>query len=261
MLKSISISAIAFALLACTNKAKDNTNKPITTTPPPSQICETPLPKGFKRIAYDSNSFAFFLQHIHLKKDNTIYYYDGAKKTNQESHYAVLDIAVPKKDLQQCADAIMRLRAEYFFARKEYHKIEFKSAATVYNFQEFLNKTDGTDISKAFADYLEMVFTNCGTYNLSDMLHTKQSILDIEVGDVLVKGGSPGHAMIVVDAAMNKQTQEKVYLLAQSFMPAQSIHIVINPNNDALSPWYKADANKAIITPGYIFSTKHLRSW
>jgi hypothetical protein len=48
------------------------------------------------------------LQHLKLKADNTVYYYDGAKKTNQDLHYAVLDIHLPKKDLQQCADAIIR---------------------------------------------------------------------------------------------------------------------------------------------------------
>jgi len=67
--------------------------------------------------------------------------------------------------------------------------------------------------------------------------------------------------MIVMDVAVNSQTKEKIYLLAQSFMPAQSIHIVVNSNDEKLSPWYKADANNAIVTPGYVFSTHNLKHW
>jgi len=261
MLKQLPIFLFVTISLSCTNVTKENTIKENSPIPKPTKICETPLPKGFERLKTDTNSFGFYLQHLHLKKDNTVYYYDGAKKVNQDLHYAVLYISVPKKDLQQCADVIMRLRAEYFFARKEYSKIEFKSSFKIYNFQEYLRVVDIADINKAFESFLETVFTNCGTYNLSDMLHTKQNINDIEVVDVFVKGGSPGHAMIVVDVAINTQTKERNYMLAQSFMPAQSIHIVINPNDEKLSPWYKADANNAIVTPGYIFSANNLKCW
>jgi hypothetical protein len=261
MLKQLPTFLLVTISLSCTNITKDNTTKKDNPVTKPERVCETPLPKEFERVKTDSNSFGFYLQHLHLKKDNTVYYYDGAPKANQELHYAVLDIPVPKKDLQQCADAIMRLRAEYFFARKEYSKIEFKSTLKVYNFQEYLRAADVADINKAFESFLEMVFTNCGTYNLSDMLHTKQSIKDIEVGDVFVKGGSPGHAMIVIDVAINAQTKERIYMLAQSFMPAQSIHIVINPSDEKLSPWYMVNIDKSIITPGYIFSTGNLKYW
>jgi hypothetical protein len=261
MLKKLSIFFFVTISLSCTNVATENTIEENAPIPKPTKILETPLPKGFERLKTDTNSFGYYLQHLHLKKDNTVYYYDGVKKANQDLHYAVLDIPVPKNDLQQCADAIMRLSAEYFFARKEYSKIEFKSSLRIYNFQQYLRVVDIADINKAFESFLEMVFTNCGTYNLSDMLHTKQNINDIQIGDVFVKGGSPGHAMIVVDVAINIQTKERIYMLAQSFMPAQSIHIVINPNDKKISPWYKVEINKAITTPGYIFSTDNLKCW
>ena len=261
MLKQLPILLFLTISLSCTNATKDNAAKENALVDKPAKVCEIPLPKGFERLKFDSNSFGFYLQHLHLKKDNTVYYYDGAKKVNQDLHYAVLDIPLPKKDLQQCADAIMRLRAEYFFARKEFGKIEFKSTLKVYNFQEYLRTVDIEDVNKAFKSFLEMVFVNCGTYNLSDMLHTRQSINDIEIGDVFVKGGSPGHAMIVMDVAINIQTKERIYMLAQSFMPAQSIHIVINPNDEKLSPWYIVNPDKSIITPGYIFGATNLKCW
>jgi hypothetical protein len=48
----------------------------------------------------------------------------------------VLDIPVGDKDLQQCADAIIRLRAEYFFSIGSIDSIHFRA-------------TDGIDLSFA----------------------------------------------------------------------------------------------------------------
>lgn len=251
-----------FAVLFIFCTSKKSPEKPVTeSNKTKNYVNQLDLPKGFERIKTDSNSFAFYLQHFKLKTDNTVYYFDGTKKTNQSLHFAVLDISVPKKDLQQCADAIMRLRAEYFFAKNELGKITFKSTTNTYNFEKYLNNSEFTNKNIAFANFLETVFANCGTYNLSDMLQLKQNVDELTVGDVFVKAGSPGHAMIVVDCAMNAVTKEKIFLLAQSFMPAQSVHIVINPNNSALSPWYKVDTTKIVITPGYNFEWKHLKTW
>lgn len=80
----------------------------------------------------------------------------------------------------------------------------------------------------------------------------------MQTGDVLIQGGSPGHAAIVVDLAVNAQGQ-KVFLLAQSYMPAQSIHILKNPVNPALSPWYEADNSAVVQTPEWTFTTKDLK--
>ena len=109
-------------------------------------------------------------------------------------------------------------------------------------------------------NFLERVFINCGTYTVDEM--TRQvKIDDIEPGDVFVKAGSPGHAMIVVDVATNKTTGEKIYLLAQSYMPAQDMHIVINPNDQNLSPWYKVSDVEKIVTPGWVFDVAQLKTW
>jgi hypothetical protein len=54
-------------------------------------------------------------------------------RDDQSTHVAVLDIPVGDKDLQQCADGIMRLRAEYF-NMGSVDSIHFRA-------------TDGTDLS------------------------------------------------------------------------------------------------------------------
>ncbi len=81
-------------------------------------VKQIPLPEGYERVALRENSFAGFLRNLPLRKDNTVYLYNGQRKPNQSVHYAVIDISTGTKDLQQCADAIMRLRAEYFYAKQ-----------------------------------------------------------------------------------------------------------------------------------------------
>ena len=90
---------------------------------------------------------------------------------------------------------------------------------------------------------------------------TPKSFRQLAGGDVLIHGGSPGHAMLVIDVAEDAQGH-RIYLLAQSYMPAQDIHIVKNPTEPARSPWYRADQTGTILeTPEYIFTTSELRGW
>jgi Domain of unknown function (4846) len=86
-------------------------------------------PPGYKRMDMIKGSFGEWLRNISLKKDRHVYLYNGELKKNQRAQFAVLDISVGKKDLQQCADALMRLRSEYLFNQKRYSAIEFRDNA------------------------------------------------------------------------------------------------------------------------------------
>jgi len=111
-----------------------------------------------------------------------------------------------------------------------------------------------------FENYLETVFTYCGTYSLSNSLHFEKNISDIIPGDVFIKPGSPGHAMIVVDVAENARGN-KVFMLAQSYMPAQDIHIVKNLQDNHLNPWYEVSNTADIMTPEWTFHPGQLKGW
>ncbi len=222
-------------------------------TNPYGSINEIPFPAGFARIKREHNSFANWLLNVKLKKDKTVYKFDGAPKANQNAQFAVLDISVGDKDLQQCADAVMRLRAEYLFAAEQYGEIHFTdNAGTVYQFNEPYT-------IKNLHIYLQRVFGMCGSASLAKQLRGI-SFKDIEPGDVIIRGGFPGHAVIVMDVAINMEGK-KVFLLAQSYMPAQDIHVLVNPRNNDLSPWYLIDENLAIYTPEYLFKTSELKTW
>ncbi|MFT3702353.1 MAG: DUF4846 domain-containing protein [Agriterribacter sp.] len=217
-------------------------------------VNQIPLPHGFVRIPVAESSFAGWLRHIKLKASKTVYLYNGLPKQNQSAQFAVLDIPVGNKDLQQCADAVMRLRASYLFDQKKFTEIIFKdNAGKNYKY------TAGDD-AVAFQHYLEKVFAYCGTLSLNAQLKEVNNINDISAGDVFIKGGSPGHAVIVLDVAINKRG-EKIYLIAQSYMPAQDIHILVNPVYAAISPWYRVNADKKIVTPEWVFNAAELKQW
>ena len=188
-------------------------------------------PSGYSRKGLAAGSFEEYLRTFLLHPPNReVRYFNGGAKMNQGHHVAVLDIDVGTKDLQQCADAIMRLRAEYLFERKEYDKIQFHFVsgfnATYANWRignririqgnnaSWYHEEEPSSTRASFNEYLEMVFMYAGTPSLEKELKP-QIITNIQIGDVLIQGGRPGHAVLVVDLVENDVGQ-KMFLLAQS---------------------------------------------
>ena len=71
-------------------------------------------PSGYERIAQPGWSFGSWLRGLPLRgPGSTVRLFDGREKIYQGGVFAVVDIDVGEGDLQQCADAVIRLRAEY----------------------------------------------------------------------------------------------------------------------------------------------------
>ena len=84
------------------------------------------LPKGYKRVKYPDNSFETYLRNYPLKEHGSkIINYDGSEYFAQNWHDAILEVPVPKNGLQQCADALMRIRAEYLWEQNRKNEIGF----------------------------------------------------------------------------------------------------------------------------------------
>ena len=74
-------------------------------------------PSGFTRVPARRGSFGAWLRALPLRPGRPpVYLFNGRLKADQDVHFAVLDVDVGTRDLQQCADAIIRLRAEFLFA-------------------------------------------------------------------------------------------------------------------------------------------------
>lgn len=259
------------------NKRKVNSDTGITNVIKYTKVDEIQLPEGFIRTEEDENSFGSYLRNFPLKTDdNKVYLYNGKMKSNQNIHFAVLDLDIGDKDLQQCADAIIRLRAEYLFWNNRFDEIHFNFVsgdnATWNKYKEgyraAVNRNKVNWVKNAqcdtsyenFRKYLELVFTYSGTASLIKELEKVENINEIEIGDVFIQTGNPyGHAIMVMDIAEEKISGKKIFLLGQSYMPAQNFHILKNPNDDKLSPWYSIEFEDELVTPEWTFESGNLR--
>lgn len=240
-----------------------------------SVLSRIPAPEGSTRVNVPEDSWGWWLRRMQLKPGRPdVYLYDGSLKGNQEAHHMVLDIPVGTKDLQQCADAVMRLRAEYLYARQEDAAISFKFTSgdpcpwakwkAGQRPQITGNKVTWVGGGKAgrdypnFQAYLSKVFTYAGTASLAKELHPVTDPQDLQIGDVFIQGGFPGHAVIVMDLAQ-RADGSKLFLLAQSYMPAQDMHILRNPNDSDLNPWYEIPRKGTLVTPEWTFSVSDLK--
>ncbi len=233
-------------------------------------------PKGAERAPAAAGSFGDWLRHLPLKPGRPdVLLFSGQKKANQEAHVAVVAMDVGTRDLQQCADAVIRLRAEYLFSlgreadiafsftsgdRAEWAKWAEGHRPRVSGSTVRWARSAARDASyQSFRQYLDTVFTYAGTLSLSRDLRAVAKPEEMQAGDVFVQGGSPGHAAIVVDTAADPRTGRRFFLLAQSFMPAQEVHVLRNPGDAALSPWYPLDFGETLVTPEWRFPRGSLR--
>jgi hypothetical protein len=268
-------TAVSIPAQACTH-ANGNQYTWLSKYDPQQSVCSRIAPPaGFERIKLAEGSFADWLRHMPLKPQGAeVHLYNGKLKGRQDVHAAVIDIDPGDQDLQQCADAVMRLRGEYLYSKKSYDALHFNfTSGDKVGFRQWsegyrpkvkgnrvsMVKTAGADESyKSFRSYMNSIFMYSGTISLSKEMKAVSDVKSLMPGDVFIMAGSPGHAMIVADAAENPVTKEKIFLLAQSYMPAQEMHIVKNLGSANLGPWYSADIGGELQTPEWTFDKNNL---
>lgn len=243
-----------------------------------SIVSRVKVPDGYKRVETKPGSFADWLRNLPLKEGTpSVHLYDGSLKGNQRVHYAVVDIDVGSTDIQQCADAVMRMRAEYLYSIKDYknlhfnftsgHHVGFEKWSQGYrtvikgNQVSWVKSAAKDDSYKIFKSYCNTIFNYAGTASLSKELKQVSNLNEIQIGDVFIKGGFPGHAVLVVDVCENIKTKKRLFLIQQSYMPAQEIHVLKNYNDASLSPWYSVEFGDVLKTPEWDFSKTSLMRW
>lgn len=235
------------------------------------------LPAGFHYVKASDSLYAGWLLDLKIKKSKTVYLYNGTKKEYQGAQFAVLDMDIGKKDLVQCADAAIKLRADFLFKQKRFSEIKFTvTSGDELSFEQwtkgrrwkvqrgklvsFTTTTTYSDIRSDYASFMEMVYSYCGTFSLSKQLKEVREIEAIQPGDLFIQGGFPGHTVTVIAVAENN-AGEKIFLLSQGYMPAQDIHVLKNNGNTELSPWYDITEMYPLHTPQWQFESGSLKRW
>ncbi len=215
-------------------------------------------PAGFQRVPVAPDSWAYWLRHLPLLPPQTpVYTREGDIVLAGDDPFlgAVIDIDVRR--YQECADTIMRLRAEYLLQAGRDDEIVFHlTAPGTISWDQWMQgfrprqsgskllftKTAAPNASrKTFEAFLDAVFMWCGTLSLA---RDGSAVGDrpVEIGDFFVRGGSPGHAMIIVDLATDDAGHARA-LIAQGFMPAQSAHVV---TSDAGDVWFDVSSGATV---------------
>jgi len=229
-------------------------------------------PPGFRRVPAEKGSFAEWLRGLPLKPGRpNVLLYNGEAKRNQDAHAAVVDMPIEPKNLFQCADALMRMRAEYLYAVKRTGQITFHATSgdllpfsrwqagqrpqVKGNRIDWIERRTPDGSYQGLTRYLEFVYTYSGTISLAR--DTERAPFEkLQIGDLFLQSGSPGHAVMIVDAA--EKSGVTAFLLAQSYMPAQEMHVLRNAQHSG--EWYRSDQiDKELITPEWTFPRENLR--
>jgi hypothetical protein len=228
------------------------------------------VPKDYKRVSYDKGSFQDYIRNYKLKPfGSKIINFDDSEYFWQGGHIGVLEIPVPKNGLQQCADALIRIRSEYLWDNNRKDDIGFNFTSghycswnkyaegyrpTINGNKVTFNKTAAANHSKEnFYNYLNLLYMYSGTLSLFNELKSIDDS-DLKIGDMLIKGGSPGHIVMICDEIIN-ENGEKLFLLFQGNTPAQSVHLVKNLEDSNISPWYQLKEAQVVPVSNYTFSS------
>jgi len=147
-----------------------------------------------------------------------------------------VDLPLVKGDLQQCADSAIRLHAEWQRSEGKpdisYHATSgdpipwsrYQAGERPYVSNNHIAwRSIGTPGS--WDNWLRSVFMWAGTRSLQ--AYETVPVSQPMPGDVLVEGGSPGHAVLILDVAT--RGDETWLLIGEGFMPAQDFHVELGP--------------------------------
>ena len=212
-------------------------------------------PSGFTRAEATPGSFGAWLRTLPLAKRGTsvVSFRGGVVLPADHPNLgAVVAIDVSPRDLQQCADSILRLHAEWLYGRGR-RDMSYRAAnrapmpfarwargermVAEGNAFAWVRSARADTSHAALRRWLDGVFTWANTGSLArdtDVIDER----DIAPGDFVVQPGAPGHAVLVLDVARAPDGR-RALLLGQGFMPAQSFHVLAPGDRAAASdPWF-----------------------
>ena len=193
-----------------------------------------PPPTGATRTPDDA--FGAWLQALPLRPAGApIRTHDGQPVPHDGRP---VDLPLVRGDLQQCADSALRLRAEFLRSQGRADELAFRATSgdplpwaryrageTPYAAGAGIRWRSADPAGQTWDGWLTRVFMWAGTRSLQ--AYETTAVDTPRSGDVLVQGGSPGHAVVVLDVAT--RGDQTLLLLGEGFMPAQDFHVEHGP--------------------------------
>ncbi|SDD33425.1 DUF4846 domain-containing protein [Kordiimonas lacus] len=232
-----------------------------------------PAPAGFERVAATPGSFAYFLRHLPMKPTGTpLRLYDGSKVAWPAYAGAIIDLDLGPRDLQQCADTLIRLYAEYHYAQGSAETLSFNfTSGDTFPYADYLSgrrpvvagrkvlwqQEDARDHGRdAFRRWLDTIFLYAGTASLARDF-PGVNLKEARIGDLFIGPGFPGHTVMIADMAVDGAGKRKI-LLIEGFSPAQDAHVLRNLLPFSDGDWYDLTNGEDLITPVWRFTPRQL---
>lgn len=216
-----------------------------------------PVPAGYARVEVGERSFAAWLRGLPVRIDRrAVFTYRGSRTGGDSAGVIALDVG--EKDLQQCADTLLRLHGEWLWSIGRSGEIAYHfTSGDLSRFEDWVAgrrwKIDGAKVVQvevspvardraALRAWFEQLFMYAGTRSL--VLDTDAVALDqpITAGDMLLRPGSPGHVVMVLDVAEGRDG-ERIAVIGQGSMPAQEFHVIPGPIAGA---WFRFPAGEDV---------------
>ncbi len=221
-------------------------------------------PEGYARVEAAPGSFAAYLRGLPLRTDRAdVMRYDGEPVSMPSA--AIIPLDLGRRDLHQCADSVIRLHAEWLWAQgraeeASYHFTSGDLAQWKRWRQGKVLKVRGSkvvevgakrapDTHEAFRRWLDVVFMYASTRSLHRDAERVEAARGLSPGDFFLKGGSPGHVVILLDV-VEGEGGERLALVGQGYLPAREVHVVTAPGGVG-GVWYRLpeDAEGVLDTP------------
>ena len=218
-----------------------------------------PPPEGAEQVA--PSPFGAWLQERLLEDAAApVLTYDGRVVRHRGR---VVQLPHVEGDLQQCADAILRLRAEWL--REEGRPVSiYATSGDPIPWSRYQTgerpRVEGRHLAwtgghgpATWDAYLSAAFNWAGTISLK--AHETRAVTEPQPGDILVEAGSPGHAVLLMDVAREADGTTWV-LMGESYMPAQDFHVELGPKDG----WWPLD-EAGLPLPHWPLERAGLRRW
>ncbi len=209
-------------------------------------------PEGYTRVPLEAGSFGAWLRGLPLRPEGTpVLDFQGRPvlAASDARLAAVAELDVGTANLQQCADSILRLHAEWRWASGHPERIAYRfTSGHLASWPRYAAgeraRVSGSKVTwvpgsaaadssrAAFRNYLDLLFTYAGTLSIQAE-GARPTREQLRPGDFFVLGGSPGHTVLVLDVATNAKG-ERVALVGQGFTPAQDFHVLEGKDG----PWF-----------------------